>query len=104
MRGIELLWKKMGLPEAYTYNGSFLLWIPDTLNITNVITVGEDFPDTSRAIVKQFQHISIEGELKDSLARQNGTQIILWKGCNPDTLRKFIKEEIHERKALFTRE
>ena len=96
--------KKFGLPEAYTYNGSFLLWIPDTLNITNVITVGEDFPDTSRAIVKQFQHISIEGELKDSLARENGAQIILWKGCNPDTLRKFIKEEIHEKKALFTRE
>lgn len=95
--------KKFGLPEAYTYNGSFLLWLPDTLNITNVITVGEDFPDTSRAIVKQFQHISIEGELKDSLARQNGTQIILWKGCNPDTLRKFLKEEIYERKALFTR-
>jgi hypothetical protein len=95
--------EKLGLPEAYTYNGSFLLWIPDTLNITNVITVGEDFPDTSRAIVKQFQHISIEGELKDSLARQNGTQIILWRRCNADTLRKFLKEEIGERKALFTR-
>jgi len=96
--------KKLGLPEAYTYNGSFLLWIPDTLNITNVITVGEDFPDTSRAIVKQFQRISIEGELKDSLARQNGTQIILWRRCNPDSLRKFLKEEIGQRKALFTRE
>jgi hypothetical protein len=96
--------KKFGLPEAYGYNGSFLLWMPDTFNITNVITVGEDFPDTSRAIVKQFRHISIEGELKDSLARQNGTQIILWEGCNPDSLRKFIKEEIHERKAFFTRE
>ena len=95
--------KKFGLPEVYGYNGSFLLWIPDTFNITNVITVGEKFPDTSRAIVKQFQHISIEGELKDSMARQNGTKIILWKGCNPDTLSKFIKEEIHERKALFTR-
>jgi hypothetical protein len=95
--------KKLGLPEVYGYNGSFLLWIPDTLNITNVITVGEKFPDSSRAIVKQFQHISIEGELKDSMARQNGTKIILWDVCNPDTLSKFIKEEIHERKALFTR-
>jgi hypothetical protein len=29
--------KKFGLPEAYSYNGSFLLWMPDTFNIANVI-------------------------------------------------------------------
>jgi dolichyl-phosphate-mannose-protein mannosyltransferase len=96
--------RNYGLPEVYGYNGSFLLWMPDTFNITNVITVGEEFPDTSRAIVKQFQRISIEGELKDSLARQNGTKIILWRGCDPDSLSKFIKEEIRERKEFFTRE
>lgn len=95
--------KKLALPEAYSYNGSFLLWIPNSFNITNVITVGEEFPDTSRDIVKQFQHISIEGELKDSLARENGTKIILWRNGNPDRLNSFIAEEIRKRKAPFTR-
>jgi len=94
--------KKYGLPDAYGYNGSFLLWIPDTFNIINVITVGEEFPDTTREIVKQFQRISIEGELKDSLSRQNGTKIILWKHASP-MIGKFIKEEIQENKAPFTR-
>jgi hypothetical protein len=94
--------KKYGLPKAYGYNGSFLLWIPDTFNVVNVITVGEEFPDTTREIVKQFQRISIEGELKDSLARENGAKIILWKHASP-MLSKFIKEEIRERKAPFTR-
>ena len=95
--------KKYGLPRAYGYNGSFLLWIPDTFNISNVITVGEDFPDTTRDIVKQFRGITIEGELKDSMARQNGTRIILWKGADPAILSKFIKQEIDENKAPFTR-
>jgi hypothetical protein len=95
--------KKYGLPRAYGYNGSFLLWIPDTFNISNVITVGEDFPDTTRDIVKQFRGITIEGELKDSMARQNGTRIILWKGADPAILSKFIKQEIEENKAPFTR-
>ena len=27
--------KKFGLPEVYSDNGSFLFWIPDTINITN---------------------------------------------------------------------
>lgn len=95
--------KKLGLPETYSYNGSFLTWTPDKFHIANVITIGEDFPDTTRAIVKQFRRISIEGELKDSLARQNGTKIILWKQCDPAVLSKFIEAEVAERKAKFTR-
>ena len=95
--------KKLGLPQVYGYNGSFLLWMPDTLHLENVITVGEQFPDTTRDLVKHFKRISIEGELKDSFARQNGTQIILWRHCDPTVLSNFLKKELRARKAIFTR-
>ena len=95
--------KKMGLPEVYSYNGSFILWMPTTYDVSNVITIGENFPDTTREIVKQFKHISIEGQLKDSLARENGIKIILWKGCDAALLSRFIEAELADRKALFIR-
>ena len=95
--------KHMGLPEAYCYNGSFLLWMPDTFNITNVITIGENFPDTTRNIVKNFENVSLKDELKDSFAREDGTEIILWYHCNASVLSKFLEDEVRQRKKKFTR-
>jgi hypothetical protein len=96
--------KQMGLPQVYSTNASFLLWIPDKYDITNVITVGEDFPDTTRSIVKQFANISVKDELRDSFARENGTKIILWEHGNTVVLSKFLEDEVAEKKKVFFRQ
>jgi hypothetical protein len=96
--------KNYNLPEAYSYNASFLLWFPDTLHtIANVITVGENFPDSTKEIVKYFESISVKGELKEPLARENGAQIILWYHCKDDLLSKFLENEAVEKKRRFLR-
>jgi hypothetical protein len=92
--------KQFGLPEVYSYNASFLLWFPDTLNVTNVITVGEDLPDTSRDIVKCFENISVKDSLNNSLARENGSKIILWYHCKGDLLSRFLEKEVAEKKRF----
>jgi hypothetical protein len=92
---------KLGLPQVYGYDASFLLWIPDTFNVRNVITVGEEMPDPRRNLLKYFSSISVKYELKDSLAREDGSKIILWYHCNEDTLSRFLKAEIAEKKKIF---
>ncbi|HLK29608.1 MAG TPA: glycosyltransferase family 39 protein [Puia sp.] len=92
---------KLGLPQVYGYDASFLLWIPDTFNVTNVITVGEEMPDPKRDLLKYFESISVKYELKDSLAREDGSKILLWYHCNADTLSRFLKTEIAEKKKIF---
>jgi hypothetical protein len=95
--------KKLGLPEIYSTNGSFLFWMPDNYHTANVITVGEKFPDSSRNVFKIFKRISVEGQLKDSLARENGTTIIFWREADTSVLSNFLKEEVAEKKSKFTR-
>ncbi|MBS1643328.1 MAG: glycosyltransferase family 39 protein [Bacteroidetes bacterium] len=95
--------KQYGLPEAYSTNASFLFWMPDTYKVANVITVGENYPDTTRSIVKQFAHITVKDELVDSFARENGCKIILWQHANENILSNFIEKEVAEKKARFIR-
>jgi len=98
---LSLYGPKMGLPEVYGYDASFLLWIPDTFNVTNVITVGEEMPDSTKDILKYFSSVSVKAELSDSFAREDGSKVILWYHCDAATLSKFLKDEIAERKKLF---
>jgi Dolichyl-phosphate-mannose-protein mannosyltransferase len=96
--------KALGLPEAYSYNGTFLLWMPDKFdNIMNVITVGENHPETAGVAVKAFEHVDVRDDLSDSLARENGCKIILWYHAKPSILNNFLSAEIAEKKALFIR-
>ncbi|MDE3236670.1 MAG: glycosyltransferase family 39 protein [Bacteroidota bacterium] len=90
--------KLLGLPEVYSYNGDFLNWMPTQLNVSNVITVGESVPDTARPIIKQFSTILVKDELRDSLARENGTKVILLEHANSRVLSSFLEEEITEKK------
>ncbi|MBS1915102.1 MAG: glycosyltransferase family 39 protein [Bacteroidetes bacterium] len=92
---------KLGLPQVFGYDASFLLWIPDTFHVRNVITVGEEMPDPKRDLLKYFESISIKYELRDSLAREDGSKILLWYHCNADTLSRFLKGEIAEKKKIF---
>ncbi len=93
---------KLGLPQVYGYDASFLLWIPDTFNVTNVITVGEEMPDSTKDVLKYFSSVSVKDELNDSLAREDGSKVILWYHCDAATLSKFLKDEIAQKKKLFT--
>ncbi|HVM87881.1 MAG TPA: glycosyltransferase family 39 protein [Puia sp.] len=94
---------KMGLPEVYSYSASFVLWMPDTFNVRNVITIGEEMPDSTKNVLRYFESVSVKDQLKDSLARENGSKIILWYHGNAAVLSKFLKDEIAERKKPFRR-
>lgn len=90
--------KQLGLPEVFSYNGDFLNWMPTQLDVSNVITVGESVPDTTRPIIKQFSTILVKDELRDSLARENGAKVILLEHANSRILSSFLEEEISEKK------
>jgi hypothetical protein len=92
---------KLGLPQVFGYDASFLIWIPDSFNVRNVITVGEEMPDSTKDILKYFESVSVKDELLDTLAREDSSKIILWYHCNADTLSRFLKEEIADKKKKF---
>ncbi len=93
----------LGLPEAYTDNASFLWWMPDKYNFTNVITVDHDMPDSNNIIFKQFAKISVKDELINTLARENGVKIILMEHGSP-AVDTYLEEKVAEKKKKFLRQ
>lgn len=94
--------RKLGLPEVYSDNGSFLLWMPDTYNVKNLILVAHRVPAKDDAAFRQFQKMTIKDSLADPLARENGIKIILFENAN-DSANAVIGNSVAGLKARFQR-
>jgi len=95
--------RKMGLPEVYSHNASFLLWMPDSFHIKNVLVAQEDLPDTTNKIDRAFKHITIEDSLNIPLARENGTKIVLFQEAGEEA-NKQLSERVRRLKNKYRRQ
>lgn len=74
--------KEFNLPQVYSANASFLLWLPDTINAKNVILVNHELRDTNDAVFKNFEKGAIVDSLNYPLCRENGVKIMLYENAN----------------------
>ncbi len=99
---LNLYGKHFGLPEVYSDNGSFLLWMPDKYEVQNLILIGHDIPDSADLVFQQFEKMTIKDSLNEPLSRENGVKIILYENGN-NKVNGMIENGIAEMKKEFTR-
>lgn len=94
--------KESGLPEVYSDNSSFLLWMPEKYNINNLILVGHTIPDKDDIVFQQFEKMTVKDSLNIPLFRENGMKFILYQNGN-DSLNSIIERGIAGLKSKFMR-
>ncbi len=94
--------KETGLPEVYSDNASFLLWMPDDYHIKNLIVVAHHIPEKDDIVFQQFEKMTIRDSLVYPLARENGMRILLYENAN-DSLNAIIKKGVAGLKSKFIR-
>ncbi len=68
-------------------NGTFLLWIPDSLSMQHLIFVGHEMPAHDDVVFQQFGSVQVIDSVSNSLSRQYGNKIILFKNANSEAAR-----------------
>jgi hypothetical protein len=99
---LNYYWEKEGLPEVYSDNASFLLWMPDKYNVNNLILVAHNIPDKDDIVFQQFQKMEIKDSIDMPLFRETGMKIILFENGN-DSLNSLIEKSVSQLKSRFRR-
>ncbi|MES1219806.1 MAG: hypothetical protein ABUT20_30175, partial [Bacteroidota bacterium] len=99
---LNLYGKEMGLPEVYSDNASFLLWMPDKYDIKNFILVGHDIPEKDDIVFQQFERMTVKDSVDIPLFRETGTKIMLFENGN-DSLNTIVEKAVAQLKGKFTR-
>ncbi|OLY91406.1 Dolichyl-phosphate-mannose-protein mannosyltransferase [Cnuella takakiae] len=81
-------------------NGTFLLWIPDSLHFRNLLFVGRDMPEKDDAVFQQFRSVQVLDSVTNSLSRQYGDKVILFRDAK-DSAFILANQGLEEMKAVF---
>ena len=90
------------LPQVNTDNGSFLLWMPDTYHIKNILLVARRLPDQDDSVFQQFEKHRMTDSIKNFYSREFGTKIFLFENAN-NIANSMIEENIRKQKNKFRR-
>jgi hypothetical protein len=95
--------KKLGLPEVYSDNASFLFWMPEKYHIKNLIVVGHRFPDKDDIVFQQFGRSRLLDSVNMPLFREHGMKFFMFENANA-AANGLIEKSVAEGKAKFTRQ
>lgn len=90
------------LPEVYSNEASFLLWMPNHYHIQNIILIAKHLPDLNDTAFHFFEKFAVIDSLNNPLARENGTKIIFFQNANPQ-LNPWLDKRIARLKAPYYR-
>jgi hypothetical protein len=76
------------MPEAYSFNGDYIYWLPQLKKIQKIVLVG-DKPD--QKIIEMFSACKLVGVVESEFAREKGTEIYLLTGANSEVTAKFYQ-------------
>lgn len=93
--------KEFNLPEVYSTNASFLLWMPDTFHVKNILLVAKDVPD-DQPVLQQFGKITLVDSVSIPLFRETGTKIILLENAH-EHANEFLDGAVKKLKSEFRR-
>ena len=92
---IKYYGKKDDIPEPISFNDSFLLWAPDSLqNIRNMILVDWD----TSTVRKLFKEVTLAGKVNNRYFRENTLPVYLCKDPLPGLYEKY-KEDAYRKKS-----
>jgi len=94
--------KKLNLPEVYSHNASFLLWMPQQYHYRNIILIQHDIPSPSNPIDSKFKEVIVKDSLDMPLAREHGVKIILLRDGTQEA-NDLITQKIAAERSRFMR-
>ncbi len=96
---IDFYGKEFNLPAAHSFSSSYMLWLPQKLNLKKLIYVNDEFNEN---IKETFEKHTLIGELKNEYARENGLQV--WLLENPNEKFYQLYEKIYKEEKAFLNE
>ena len=97
---LNLYGEKLGLPTAHSDNGSYLLWLPDTLQFKHLMMIGHNNPGPDDEVFNHFSSRHILDSLQYPLFRENGIRVYFFKDADDEAAR-LANNGIAEMKAQF---
>lgn len=88
--------------KVFTDNGSFLLWIPDSIKFKHLIYIGRKIPEQDDEVFQHFERYTVIDQVENPMSRQFGDKIIFYKNIDSTGLR-LAREGIGELKRRFAR-
>jgi hypothetical protein len=83
-------------------NGSFLLWIPDTLSFRHLLFIGKILPGKNDEVFNHFEDRIVLDSVADPLSRQYGDKIVLFRNADNKAY-KLARQGLNEKKKEFNR-
>jgi hypothetical protein len=68
--------------KVFTDNGTFLLWIPDSISFQHLLFVGRRMPESDDEVFQHFQQVRVVDSVTNPLSRSFGDKIILFQGAD----------------------
>ena len=92
--------KEAGLPEVYSDNASFLIWMPKKYQIKNLLVLAHNIPEKDDVVFQQFEKMTVKDSLINPYFRESGIKIILYQNGN-DSLNSYIEKGIATQRLKF---
>jgi catechol 2,3-dioxygenase-like lactoylglutathione lyase family enzyme len=83
--------KKLGLPEIFSDNASFLFWLPEHFTTKYFLFVTEEMPEADDAFFNHWGKVEIKDSVTQRYAREFNAKIILYS--QPDDSVRIIAEQ-----------
>lgn len=83
--------KKLGLPEIYSDNASYVFWLPEHFTPKYFLFVTADMPDADDAFFHHWGKVEIRDSVTEKYAREFNAKIVLYS--QPDDSVRIIAEQ-----------
>jgi hypothetical protein len=87
--------KKLGLPEIYSDNASFVFWLPDQFTQKYFLFATTDLPEADDAFFHHWGKVQIMDSVTQRYAREFNAKIILYSQPD-DSVRIIAEQHIHQ--------
>jgi 4-amino-4-deoxy-L-arabinose transferase-like glycosyltransferase len=88
--------------KIITDNGSFLLWVPETVYFEHLIFIGKQIPENNDEVFQLFEKATIMDSVNNPLSRQFGDKIIFFSNGDNKAWQT-ANRELNKEKAIFNR-
>ena len=93
--------REAGLPEVYSTNASFLLWMPERFPYRYCLRVDNDYPEAKERVFKQFGKVTVMDSLVMPYFRESGMRFYLFEDAH-DSLRAVAEQVIGKEKGRWS--
>ncbi|HVZ57598.1 MAG TPA: glycosyltransferase family 39 protein [Chitinophagaceae bacterium] len=94
--------EEAGLPEVYSDNASFLLWLPDSIGVRNLLLVAHQPADPEDPAFRHFARYTVRDSVAMPLFREHGMKFILYEKAD-DSSAGVFHQAVRTLKSRYSR-